>query len=134
MRPLSPALLAAIAIVPVVAGLGGASVSGWDASAWTALMNTPGLWRSVALSLWTGGAATAISLGMFRTEVAAVAYAEELAQLGIKLAKVQPRTQPIAQSVIVVRDPQQSVVARLKDLQAQFPGSELKITACERAS
>ena len=59
---------------------------------------------------------------------------DELAQLGIKLAKVQPRAQPIAQSIIVVRDPQQSVVARLKDLQAQFPGSELKITACERTS
>ncbi|MBK9116587.1 MAG: SPOR domain-containing protein [Betaproteobacteria bacterium] len=76
----------------------------------------------------------AISLGVFRAEAAAVAYAEELAQLGIKLAKVQPRAQPIAQSIIVVRDPQQSVVARLKDLQAQFPGSELKITACERTS
>ncbi|MFO1315774.1 MAG: SPOR domain-containing protein [Burkholderiales bacterium] len=75
-----------------------------------------------------------ISLGTFRTEVAAVAYAEELAQLGVKLAKVQPRTQPITQTVVVVRDPQQSVVARLKDLQAQFPGSELKITACERTS
>ena len=73
MRPLSPALLAAIAIVPVVAGLGGASVSGWDASAWTALMNTPGLWRSVALSLWTGGAATAISLGIAHAALAVAA-------------------------------------------------------------
>jgi hypothetical protein len=76
----------------------------------------------------------AISLGVFRVEAAAVAYAEELAQLGVTLAKVQPRAQPITQTVVVVRDPQQSVVARLKDLQAQFPGSELKITACERTS
>ncbi len=74
----------------------------------------------------------AVSLGYFRTEIAAVAYAEELAQLGIKLAKVQPRAQPIMQTLVVVRDPQQPVVARLKDLQAQFPGSEIKITACER--
>ena len=34
----------------------------------------------------------------------------------------------------VVRDPQQPVLARLKDLQAQYPGSEIKITACERPS
>lgn len=74
----------------------------------------------------------AVSFGVFRTEVAAVAYAEELARLGVKLAKVQRREQPIAQSLLVVRDPQQPVVARIKDLQAQYPGSEVKITACER--
>jgi hypothetical protein len=76
----------------------------------------------------------AISLGVFRTERAAAARAEELAQLGVKLAKVQPRQQAIGQSLVVVRDPQQPVVARLKDLQTQYPGSELKITACERVS
>ena len=37
-------------------------------------------------------------------------------------------------SVAYQRDPQQPVVARLKDLAAQYPGSEIKITACERAS
>jgi hypothetical protein len=76
----------------------------------------------------------AISFGVFRTEPAAIAHADQLAQLGVKLAKVQPRQQAIAQTLVVVRDPQQAVVARLKDLQAQYPGSELKITACERAS
>ncbi|MFO1322449.1 MAG: SPOR domain-containing protein [Burkholderiales bacterium] len=76
----------------------------------------------------------AVSFGVFRSEAAAVAYAEELAQIGIKLAKVQPRQQPIAQTLVVVRDPQQSVVARMRELQAQFPGSELKTTACERTT
>ena len=76
----------------------------------------------------------AISFGVFRTEPAAVAYADELALLGVKLAKVQPRQQAIAQTLVVVRDPQQTVVARLKDLQTQYPGSELKITACERST
>ena len=38
----------------------------------------------------------------------------------------------IAQTLLVVRDPQQPVVVRLKDLQAQYPGSEIKVTACER--
>jgi hypothetical protein len=76
----------------------------------------------------------AISFGMFRTEPAAVAQAEALARLGVKLAKVQPRQQAIAQTLVVVRDPQQPVVARLKDLQTQYPGSEIKIAPCERAS
>jgi len=76
----------------------------------------------------------AISFGVFRTEQAAVAYAEELAQQGFKLAKVEPRQQTIVQTLVVVRDPQQAVVARLKDLQNQFPGTEIKITACERTS
>ena len=75
-----------------------------------------------------------VLLAMFVSVPAAVAYADVLAQLGVKLAKVQPRQQAIAQTLVVVRDPQQPVVARLKDLQTQYPGSELKITACERAS
>ena len=75
-----------------------------------------------------------VQLGAFRTEAAAVAYAEQLATLGVKLAKVEPRAQPIGQTVLVVRDPQQTVVARLKDLQAQYAGSEIKIAACERAT
>jgi hypothetical protein len=75
-----------------------------------------------------------VVLGTFRTEAAAVAYAEQLATLGVKLAKVEPRSQPITQTVLVVRDPQQTVVARLKDLQAQYAGSEIRIAACERTT
>jgi hypothetical protein len=74
----------------------------------------------------------AVSFGTFRTEQAAVAYAEELAKVGVRLARVQPRQQAITQTLLVVRDPQQPVVVRLKDLQAQYPGSEIKVTACER--
>jgi hypothetical protein len=76
----------------------------------------------------------AVSFGVFRTEAQAVGYAEELAKLGVKLAKVLPRAQPIAQTIVVVRDPQQTVVARMRELQAQYPGSELKIAACERTT
>src|SRR4029453_12199389 len=57
----------------------------------------------------------AVSLGAFRTEQAAAAYADELPKQGIKLARVQPRQQTLAQTLLVVRDPQQTVVARLKD-------------------
>ena len=74
----------------------------------------------------------AVSFGTFRTEAAGVARADELATLGIKLAKVQPRGAAITQTFLVVRDPQQQVVARLKDLQTQYPGTEVKVGACER--
>jgi hypothetical protein len=75
----------------------------------------------------------AIGLGAYRAEPAAVARAEELATLGIRTAKVLPKQQTVAQTILVVRDPQQPVVARLRELIAKFPGSDLKVGACERA-
>ncbi len=35
-----------------------------------------------------------------------------------------------AQTMLVVRDPQQAVVARIKELQAQYGGSDVKAGAC----
>ena len=64
---------------------------------------------------------------------AARARADALARHGRHAAKVEPRQQTFAQTMLVVRDPQQPVVARLKDLQPQYPGSELKIGACPSA-
>jgi hypothetical protein len=75
-----------------------------------------------------------VSFGVFRTEAAAVTHAEELARQGVTLAKVEQRQQPIAQMLLVVRDPQQPVMVRMKELQAQYPGSEIKVTNCERVS
>jgi len=75
-----------------------------------------------------------ISFGTFRAEAAAIAYAEELAQLGVTLAKVEPRAQPIMQTIVVVRDPQQPVVAKLRELATQHAGSDLRVAACERTS
>jgi hypothetical protein len=43
---------------------------------------------------------------------------------------VQPRQQTLVQTLIVVRDPQQPVVARLKELQGQYPGTEIKVGTC----
>lgn len=76
----------------------------------------------------------AVSFGNFQSEASASAYAETLAKLGVKLAKVERRSQPVSLTLVVVRDPQQSVMARLRELAAQYPGSELKTTACERTS
>jgi sporulation related protein len=74
-----------------------------------------------------------VSLGVYRTEQAAAARAEALSRQGIRLARVEPRQQPIVQTLLVVRDPQQAIVTRLKDLQGQYEGSELKVGNCPTA-
>ena len=76
----------------------------------------------------------AVSFGSFRTEQAALAYLDEVAKQGVKLLRVQPRQQPLSQTVLVVRDPQQPVVARLKDLQGQYAGTDIKVGTCVATS
>jgi len=75
-----------------------------------------------------------VSFGTFRSEIAATAYADELAKLGMNTARVERRAQPVTQTLLVIRDPQQPVVARLRELAAQHAGSDLRTTACERTS
>jgi hypothetical protein len=75
----------------------------------------------------------AVSLGGYRTEEAASARAATLNATGVPGARVVPRQQQLTQTLFVVRDPQAPLVAKLKDLQAAFPGAELRIGACERA-
>lgn len=72
-----------------------------------------------------------VSLGVFRTEQSARSRAEALAQQGVANTRVEPRNQSVAQTMLVVRDPQQPVVARLKELQTQYAGSDLKVGACQ---
>jgi hypothetical protein len=76
----------------------------------------------------------AISLGVFRTEGAAQAQLADLEQKGVKGAKVGSRAQALLQTALVVRDPPAPAMSRLKELQAGFPESELKVGACEKAS
>jgi hypothetical protein len=75
-----------------------------------------------------------VSLGTFRSEVAATAYVNELAQLGVTLARVEQHPQPITQTMVVIRDPQQPVVAKLRELAGRHAGSDLRVTGCERTS
>ena len=82
----------------------------------------------------TGRGQSFVTLGSFRVEAAATAYLESLAAQGIKLAKLERSTQPIAQSMLVVRSPPQNAVARLKELQPQYPGTDVRATTCERSS
>ncbi len=82
----------------------------------------------------TGRGQFAVSFGVFRTEGAAQAYAETLTKQGVKSVRVQARQQPLAQTLLVVRDPQQPVVARLKELQGQYAGTDIKVGACTAAN
>lgn len=72
-----------------------------------------------------------VSLGLFRTEAAARSRAEALAQKSLRNVRVEPRGQPLGQTMLVVRDPQQAAVARIKELQSQYAGSDLKIGVCQ---
>jgi hypothetical protein len=74
----------------------------------------------------------AISLGMFRSEESAQARLTVLQAQGVSNAKVASRTQSVQQTVLIVRDPPAPAVAKLKDLQADFPGTEIKVGSCER--
>jgi hypothetical protein len=86
------------------------------------------------LLLDSGPQRWAVSLGVFRTEGAAKAQLADLEQKGVKGAKVGPRAQALLQTALVVRDPPAPAMAKLKDLQAGFPESELKVGPCEKAS
>ena len=72
----------------------------------------------------------AVSLGVFRTEVAARVRADALARQGVGAPRVEPRQQTMAQTMLVVRDPQQSVLTRFKELQMQYVGSDVRVGAC----
>jgi putative thiamine transport system permease protein len=70
MKHVSVALLCVLSLVPVAAGLAGAAAAGFDPMAWRALLVTPGLAHSLLLSMWTGLAATAISLALAHSALA----------------------------------------------------------------
>ena len=71
-----------------------------------------------------------ISLGVYRTETAANARAEAMVARGVAGAHAEPRQPGVTQSLLVVRDPPQPAVARLRELQPQYPGSDLRVGPC----
>jgi SPOR domain len=73
----------------------------------------------------------ALSLGVFRTEDAANAQLTELTKRGVVGAKAGPRQVP-AQTVLVIRDPPQPVIARLRELAPAYPAAEVKIGGCDK--
>ena len=89
--------------------------------------------RDIAL-IDSGAQRFAISLGVFRTEESAQARLASLQSQGVKTAKVGPRAQSVMQTVLVVRDPPAPAVARMRELQSGFPGSEIKIGTCDKTT
>ncbi len=80
----------------------------------------------------TGPQRWAISLGLFRTEEAANAYVAELGGKGVSNAKAELRTQASASFYLLIRDPREPVLIRLRELGAAFPGTETKVGSCEK--
>jgi len=76
----------------------------------------------------------AVALGAFQNEAAAQARLDALQAQGVKTAKVGARAQAVTQTDLVVRDPPAPAVTRLKELQAAFPGTDIKIGTCDKAA
>jgi len=76
----------------------------------------------------------AISLGAFQTEAGARARLGALSTRGVTGAEVGARAQAVVQTALVVRDPPARAVARLKELQAGFPDSDVRTGSCEKAA
>lgn len=76
----------------------------------------------------------AISLGIFKSEEAAKNFLAGLRDKGVRSAIVERRENFLKQMVYFVREPGEVTVARLAELQREFPGSEIKAVACPPAN
>lgn len=72
----------------------------------------------------------AISLGIFKSEDAAKAYLMSVENKGVRSATVGRREQFLKQIAYFVREPSKQVVARLAEMQREFPGTKMKAVAC----
>jgi hypothetical protein len=77
-----------------------------------------------------GPGGNSISLGIFSTEEAAQARLAALKAKGVRSAVMERRESIIKQTRFFVREPGEVVVARLTELQREFPGSALKAGPC----
>ena len=75
----------------------------------------------------------AISLGVFRTAEAANGRADSRTRPASP-APGSPRTGGIVQTLLVVREPPAPALARLRELAPAYPGTEVRVGTCERAS
>lgn len=76
--------------------------------------------------------AFSIALGVFRSEQAANGRADALAQQGVTGVRVGPRRSGLAQTMLVLRDPPQPVVAKLREIVPAYAGTDIRVGACER--
>jgi hypothetical protein len=75
----------------------------------------------------------AISLGIFKSEDAAKSFLAALRDKGVRSATVDRRENFLKQVVYFVREPGEAMVAKLAEIQREFPGSEVRAVACPAA-
>lgn len=73
----------------------------------------------------------AISLGAFRKEISARSYRDQLEKSGVRSAVVGKREQRVTQTTLTIRTPSTSESARLVELAARFPGSDMLAGECQ---
>ena len=76
----------------------------------------------------------AVSLGLFKSEDAANAELERLRQRGVRSAVVTRREKFLKQVSFFVREPSTATIARITELQRDFPAVELKAVSCSPAA
>ena len=72
----------------------------------------------------------AISLGVFSSEEAARRFLSQLESKGVRGAEHAPFTKDLRELVMIVRDPDSELIARLALLQRDFPASQLRAVPC----
>lgn len=82
------------------------------------VVQEPGPWRN------------AISLGIFKSEETARSMAAKLRASGLQDVAYERREHILKQIAYFVREPDAAVVARLAELQREFPGTEVKAVPC----
>lgn len=76
----------------------------------------------------------AISLGIFKTDDAAKNRLAELRGKGVRSAVAERRENFLKQIAYYVREPGEATVAKLAELQREFPGTQIKAVACPPAA
>lgn len=74
-------LLVLGSVLPAMAGLVASLLQAASPAAWATLLATPGLWRSLTLSLWTGTASTLLSLALAHMAVSTAGIAQRTGRL-----------------------------------------------------
>lgn len=85
------------------------------------VVQEPGAWQN------------AISLGIFRSDEAANVFLGSLRQRGVRSAIVTRREKLLKQVVIYIREPDEPLVAKLAEIQRNFPGTSIRAAACPAA-
>lgn len=76
----------------------------------------------------------AVSLGLFKSEDAAAAELERLRKLGVRSAVITRREKFLKQVSYFVREPSAATIARITELQRDFPTAEIKAVSCPEAA